>query len=538
MGASSLPQHFAAPKDNGGQLIEPPLDAALSLLAANRQRLDDAEYDLQGQSLGSLRALAHAQLLSAARQYTAQYRSVETGVPEGEPPLVLAGHQPELFHPGVWLKNFVLDRMAKQCRAVAVNLIVDSDTIKGSSLRVPTGSFEQPAVENVPFDRVGEVMPFEERSINQQKCFESFGERATAAIRPLVKNPLLHDFWPLAVERSRETRNLGECIAQSRHQWEGQWGLSTLEIPQSRVFSLPAVHHLTAHLLAHLPRFWDAYNTSLVEYRRENRIRSVSHPAPDLATDGEWLEAPYWIWTPSNPRRRRVFVRDTGDGLELTDRGEIRFPLPISPERDAAAGIEALSSLAGRGIRLRSRALLTTLAARVLLGDLFIHGIGGAKYDQLTDRIIARFFGLTPPGYFVVSGTLRLSNSEQLSVAEQLRLAKHELREIQFHPERLLSCDGGSTGDGAACRWASAKQEWIRTEPDVQNARQRCRAIRAANEAMAPWLSERREEVANRIDALRQRLRGERILRSREYAFCLFPAEELGRFLGVQSPVS
>ena len=105
------------------------------------------------------------------------------------------------------------------------------------------------------------------------------------------------------------TRNLGECLAQSRHVLEGQWGLETLEIPQSQVCALPAFHWFTAHLLANLPRLRDAYNSAVDAYRRVNRVRSANHPVPNLATDGEWIEAPFWLWSSASPRRRRLFVR-------------------------------------------------------------------------------------------------------------------------------------------------------------------------------------------------------------------------------------
>ena len=52
--------------------------------------------------------------------------------------------------------------------------------------------------------------------------------------------------------------------------------------------------------------------------------------------------------------------------------------------------------------------LTTTLFSRFLLGDLFIHGIGGAKYDELGDEIARRFFGIEPPGFLTVSMTLWL----------------------------------------------------------------------------------------------------------------------------------
>ena len=41
--------------------------------------------------------------------------------------------------------------------------------------------------------------------------------------------------------------------------------------------------------------------------------------------------------------------------------------------------------------------------ARVVLGDLFLHGIGGGKYDELTDAIVGRFLGVAPPEFAVVT---------------------------------------------------------------------------------------------------------------------------------------
>ena len=47
---------------------------------------------------------------------------------------LVAGHQPELFHPGVWFKNFALHRLAHQHGALPINLVVDTDTAKPATL--------------------------------------------------------------------------------------------------------------------------------------------------------------------------------------------------------------------------------------------------------------------------------------------------------------------------------------------------------------------------------------------------------------------
>ena len=56
-------------------------------------------------------------------------------------------------------------------------------------------------------------------------------------------------------------------------------------------------------------------------------------------------------------------------------------------------------------MKVRSRALTNTLFARLFLSDLFIHGIGGGKYDELTDDLIRRFYGIEPPEFLILSAT-------------------------------------------------------------------------------------------------------------------------------------
>jgi hypothetical protein len=337
----------------------------------------------------------------------------------------------------------------------------------------------------------------------------------------------------MVVERAHETGNIGTSITQARHQLEGQWRLETLEIPQSHVCDLPAFRWFIAHLLADLPRFWETYNSALLEFRREHKVRSAAHPVPELAAVDDWLEAPLWIWTLDDPRRRRLFVRRRGEELVLSDRAGLEAVLSLSADGRAERATQQLIDLSARGIRIRTRALITTLAARLLLGDLFVHGIGGAKYDELTDRIICRFFGLTPPGYMVASGTLHLPINGRSPYSNHLQELKQRIRELEFHPERFLAGNETSTsGDGRAIVEAiSEKQRWVATPQTLANARQRCRTIRQANESLQPAVAQMRELLARRADEAARRRRSEAILASRVYAFVLFPEVALTDFL-------
>ena len=94
--------------------------------------------------------------------------------------------------------------------------------------------------------------------------------------------------------------------------------------------------------------------------------------------------------------------------LRIAGEDEVLIELPLAPDREACCAVERLRELAGRCGPLAHRALTTTMFSRFLLGDLFIHGIGGAKYDELGDEIARRFFGIEPPGFLTVSMTLWL----------------------------------------------------------------------------------------------------------------------------------
>lgn len=509
---------WRAPKDDGAALIDPPLASAANMLATNRELLQSYRADLLGRSLPALASQARRELLALARAYTGVYRDLP--VADDSSPLLLAGHQPELFHAGVWFKNFVLSSLATRLNALAVNLLIDNDTLRTAAIRVPTGTLDNPRIELIPFDAPSDEVPFEDREILDAACFHSFASRSTAAIAPLVANPLLTDLWPLAKSDAGRSRNLGRAIAEARHRLEGSLGLATLELPLSQVCETDSFRWFTTGLLAGLPRLHEVYNRSLAEYRRANKLRSRSHPVPNLVVEQGFLEAPFWLWTREDPRRGRMFVFRHADRLEVTDRDRMRFELPLSGER----AVDALRKQSEAGVRVRPRALVTTMFARLLLADLFVHGIGGGKYDQLTDAIMARFFGITPPAFLTATATVRLPVERPMAtVGDLLRLAKEE-RELRFHPERFLFDQAGKTS-GEVQRLIAEKEHWLAGETVAGEARDRHQGIERANLAMQPFLESQRLRLARERESVAPRLRSATLLGSREFAYCLFPRE-------------
>lgn len=492
----------------------------MQLVESNRALREQADCDVQGQPLTTLVSEAREALLHEAVQYTAAYRDVEAPADDSVP-FLLAGHQPQLFHAGVWFKNFALSSLGKALGACAVNLLVDNDILRNPSIKVPTGIPSQPHIATVAFDQPTHPIAYEERTIQDDAAFGSFGDRVEQAVPDVGSRPLIHRLWPLAIESAGRCGNIGRAIGEARHRIEGSWGQQTLELPLSSVCLTRPFARFTAHLLAKLPRFQDIYNASLAEYRRVNRVRSRSHPVPDLATDGQWLEAPFWIWNSDAPHRRRLFVRSTGDMLELTDRGRNCLILTLSADQDAERAVDQLAEYATRGIKIRPRALITTMYARLMLSDLFLHGIGGAKYDQLTDLIIDRFFGVRPPQFLTLSATALLFEDVTPRLRDDLQRKQRILREFRFHPERHVE-PTAEIGPLIA-----KKREWIQADPPRGQRLERHQGIERVNLALQPYLAAERNRLADVCARLTVELRQQILLASREFSFCLFSEETL-----------
>ena len=536
------------PEPSGARLVQPPIvpgpgTGSIEALVDNNRLLRSA-LDLQigDMRLHELVAATRREVLMVAAEYTSHYRDITRPNDMADwiaRPLIMGGHQPELFHPGVWLKNSVLDAYARQVGGTAVNLVIDTDRCTRATVDVPVGTPQAAHFESVPFDAHTVEMAWEERGVIDQSCLESFGERAANELAPLVPDAIVRRWWPLVVERARESHRLGLAIAQARHIIEERFGLETLELPVGELVKLPTVMVFTGWLLAHARSLHEAYNASLAAHRRARRVRSRGRPMPDLAmhqdSAGEWIEVPWWLWSREDLRRRRVYANTTPGVLALSDLETVRVELPIAPDTSPSNWIDALSRMEEHGVRLRPRAIVTTLLSRLLISDVFVHGIGGSAYDTITDDIVRRLIGSDPPRHAVVSGTLRLPleqifpGIESADPAAELSAVRQTLRDIAYHPERHLAGDGLVPAEVE--KLALEKRRWIETVATPALARRRCHEIRASNGRLAGHAAGLIRDLEARTAGLSGAVMARRVLWARTHPWCFFPEKTLRSFL-------
>ncbi|HYT87872.1 MAG TPA: hypothetical protein VEL76_04065 [Gemmataceae bacterium] len=528
-----------APREDREVVAEPSLGQVPTLLDDNRRLLAQAGVHLLGRPLDELRREARASALHAARAY---FTTAGEPLPDAATDsLLLAGHQPELFHPGVWVKNFALNGLARRHSATPLNLVVDNDTARTTLLRVPSPQHDNSGSDgaaaarsrfaSIPFDQWVQEAPYEERPVRDEELFASTPERVRAALGGVAFEPLLPAFWLEVLSQARRTPLLGERFAAARRAIERRWGCHNFELPVSTLCGTPSFAWFAGHLLAHLPQFHSFYNEAVRRYRRTYGIRSRNHPVPDLATNGDWLETPFWAWRTGQGRRRRLWARRAGAALELRAGDELWPSLPFPEDGGTQGLVSAWQELHNAGLKIRSRALTTTLYARVFLADLFIHGIGGGKYDELTDELIRRFYGVEAPGFLVLSATLLLPLADAARRTD-CRGLKNTLRDLHYNPQRHLGPEAAS-GELVARR-----QELVGMQPtDRTGRRERYRQLRRLTEALRPYVAGREEAVRQELMRCVEEVRTAAVLRRRDYAFCLHPEVSLRPFLtGFLSP--
>ncbi len=412
-----MSRRFRAPTGNGEILADPPFAFVGELARRNRELLDNADVVIAGTPLREFRRLTRIELA------------------QDDKPVFVTGHQPELFHPGVWAKNFALNGLARRLDAVPLNLIVDNDTMKSAHILAPVWDADPAKIrlEKQPFDDFAGEVPW---------------ERTTWAAEFSARR--------IATERL--------------------WGCENRELTVSALSQSTAFRRFASHIAANLPQFRKSYNRAVAEYRTAHGIKSKSHPVPDLAEN----ELPFW---------------------EFADTGRIRATRATPPER------------------LRPRALTLTLFVRLCLADWFLHGIGGAKYDEVTDALIRDFFGMEPPAFQVVTGTLHLPTPGFPRTKKDVAERESKLRRLHWNPEYFFPADHPARLD----KWTLAANK-PNGRPAVRAWFSRLRELTAEMRvAVADQVAEAERELAT----ARAEVAANAILRRRDFAWVLYPEDTL-----------
>ncbi len=524
-------ENFRAPKGDRTSLVSPSITENVQRLSSPHEfdfTADGGQVEFCGKSLETARGFAREEIVQLAVAYTNRYSQAPAIDPAkiASTPIILSGHQPELFHPGVWFKNFLLADLAAKSNAIGINFLVDNDLCRSPALRVPQrdGSADLTS-STAAMDVSGESVPWELRKVHDRAMFEQFPKSLRRSLPESIQSPLAVDaIWPEVTRAVDDGWNLGQALARGRHHLERKNGLNTLEVPLSQIAQTRSFARFSIQLLSQLPRFQFVYNDQLKRYREAHKIRNHAHPVPELGESDGWLEAPLWIYRADATERQRLWVRIENDELHLSDREG--WTATISGRLDCDNAATQWLKIAEAGAFLRPRALLTTMFMRLFVGDLFIHGIGGAKYDQLTDTIIKEFFGIVPPPVCVATATVQLPITQMQRISDEaIEEAKGRVWRLQHNPDQELALSGHDADKLVSL--VEKKRDLLANIPERGDKWQWHTQLKEIKQQLAALAGPALEQAQRDLQQLEQQQRQDAVSHSREYSFALFPLETI-----------
>jgi hypothetical protein len=491
-----------APEEDGGVLIWPDARSLATIAERNRQLRRTLQFELMGR--------AASELIAAGPDMVT----------------IATGHQPGFLHPGVWIKSVASCALAAHFKSPACFLVVDNDALQQSAMKWPLEHGDFLRVQSAypfrfPLEWPYELLP-ESTSTEWKEFFGAIPSRMQTdphTAMPSFLEGFMHD----GRDESYIARWInGMCAMEKRLECQ-----SPRYSPVSEWFdaqSRPGAACFLGHLMAHAGQFATAYNAALKSYRERAGIRGTQHPIPDLAAGDDSVEIPFWGLHPGR-RRERLSVRSGPGRISLYAAGEVIAEIGEDAlRRDPGTHlIQALGEW-----RIRPRALTLTMFTRLMGCDLFIHGIGGAKYDQISDECIRTFFGVEPPAYACVSATLRLDLPRFDAGEDDLLRRGRVQRDMRYNPQRFLTDGAVGSASGALQerRTAIGLAEQLRTsDPGNRTARRTAYdRIQRSNLALNGYLEDHGDCC---METLQARVSHNKVAGYREWFMGFYPIQKL-----------
>ncbi len=498
-------ERLRTPPAHGDVLIEPEPGDLPGLL----RDASASDYDrtpLLDVTLGSSRAALRNELGLAA-------------------PIIVVGHQAEFFHAGVFAKTIAAHALAGASGGSAVFLTVDADLPKTRTLAMPQATPSGLRQVDVEIPGCEPQVPYEHQpALTRDRWLQFFA--GLGAMYGLRDASLLGPFARAWLDSKDAQVDYCDALARGRAVTEADLGLTNIrELRLSKLCTTTAFRTFLAHLIVHARETATHYNGAQDAFRQRHGVGTVGRPVPKLLVNDDTVELPFWVIHPDNSRRR-LFVRADGDEIELSTDSRVVGRMARETLSEASTHQQQWP-LEDDGFQLRPRALALSAFARLLLADLFIHGIGGAKYDELMEEFISNLFGVDPMPACCVSATLHLPLPSQGVTEEDLRAAERRSRDVRYNPERHIEKIPEDLRKHKRMLVRRSRELRANTPGDHATRREIFREIRHVNEQMLaqdPW---RVSHYDQQIDTLRRQLELDRIATDRTYFYALHPRNSL-----------
>ncbi|MBA7537403.1 hypothetical protein ES705_29670 [subsurface metagenome] len=542
---------FKIPQKNKQIFLSPSGDKIGSLLEENKKIFSEYSFTILNQPFREVRENCRKEIIQRALKFSKKYDpDIEEKLNPAYQYIIQTGHQPVFFHPGIWIKNIFLNQLLKSPlldKSLGLNIILDNDICKDLNLSLPALSLNgNLTVEEISFlpSTFTPNLPFEEYPCPSLEVITKFTRGVIRRLKPLelenkdIKNNFKN--FPRCLENSSrfcsqnyKKANLGEFLGLARHFYEKEIDPAYLEIPFSQICDRDEFLSFFLEIIKNIKSFSEICNKKLDEYRKLFKIRNRAHPSPNLMIKENLTEIPFWIWKEGDERTKIFILKEEEKNyLYNASYGKI-----FLIEKDGLKSLFSLKTiLKQQGLKIRPKALLLTLFNRLFISDLFIHGLGGAKYDLVTDEIIREFFKVEPPHFLVVSCTLYLNFKSSPGTSDsKISALKKKIRDLEFNPERyvnelsLTKKEKIQIGELTEKKTELIKK--IKEIPSPVEKRKFSEKIKAINNFIVEKVKPLKCELSKKLEDEEEKIKQSKVYTFREFPYCFFSAKELRNLL-------
>lgn len=474
------------------------------------------------------RLQSRRELLAMARGYSS--RTLGLSYAHSLPAnIIAAGHQPVWHHCGVWVKDLAASKLAEAVNGVALHLVVDHDICDTAALLPKQNENGNWHFDKIEIETKQKALPVEFRPLPQAAQIDTFFKNLTNAHTGRFCSKVWAEYAPLADNAPLHLSTIADLITYSQSVLKEALEIEMLYLPVSMLADTDAFTDFAVSIIENAPDFAAAYNravTSQIEEEAINRRHTVRPLHLDKGT--RFTELPFWLVSPDGSRNSLYVTSTAGDkiryGIEDRELGALEQSGNSNGDR------QFKNELVQIGYRLRPKAVSLTLFVRLFLADWFVHGVGGARYEYIVDRIIEDYYGIRGLCFGVATATVTLplagQNDYVLETTSELKLLQ---RILKYNPEKHIS-------DRLCCAepvksLIARKKHLVQTtkgrDLPPQVKRSAYKSIAQINEHLRQFAQSSLAGANEQTSLSRQNDLSHRVREYREFFFGLFPEETL-----------
>lgn len=364
-----------------------------------------------------------SELETIARSRNVQWK--KTAIASARP-IVMSGHQPVIYHPGLLQKLTALSAMGHEESLNRINVILDTDEAAAGEVIFPSRSSEGPRLAVCDIATGGPLL-LNQTLRGADEIREKFAD-IMSRLDPSLEAGV-GEKYRVAGQMYGSLAGVDVVHAQSIVMGS-TIGRAYTEVPFSKMAQSSAIRALVVLPLRDLHSFVTAYNVTLNEHRATHKIENPANPFPNLSVEAEGQEVPLWLVDTGLGTRTKVFVKQTGESLRISAGRDINWNVELSHLDQFFAQLDSRYVFVPRGGWISA-------LFRMFLSDMFIHGLGGEKYDEFTSAFIHRWIGVEAPQFVVTSATKYLFPEQMRRFNEAVEL-KSKFKDLISHTDSYL----------------------------------------------------------------------------------------------------